>query len=116
MLGIEVRFEDENISTQENEQDLEIALRTAIAQAESESLSAAIKWGHKRRFERGDSKLYMRKCFGYNHNEYGELVVNDAEAIVVKSIFDLYLKGYSVDKIMKDLAANHIKSPNGKEK
>lgn len=58
----------------------------------------------------------MRKCFGYSHNEYSELIVNDAEAIVVRRIFNLYLKGYSVDRIMKDLAAHHINSPTGKEK
>lgn len=115
-LGIELISEEENISTQENEQDLELALRTAIAQAESESLSAAIKWGLKQTFKKGDSKLYRRKCFGYDHNEYGELIVNTAEAVVVRSVFDSYLKGYSVDRIMRDLASHHIKSPTGKQK
>lgn len=70
VLGIEVIFEQENIATQENEQDFQIAVRTAIAQAESESLTGAIKWGFKQGFKTVDSKLYMRKCFGYSHKEY----------------------------------------------
>lgn len=115
-MGIEVIFEQENIRTNENEQDLHIAVRTAIAQAESESLSAAIKWGLKRGFETGNSKLYTRKCFGYKKNEYGELMIDEEQAPVVRNIFDLYLKGYSVDMIMKELAYDNIKSPTGKEK
>lgn len=38
-IGIELRAEDENISTQGNKQNFEIELRMAIAQAESEALS-----------------------------------------------------------------------------
>lgn len=115
-LGIEIVFEQENIRTSRNEQDLLIAVHTAIAQAESEWLSEAIKWGLKRGFESGQSKLYTRKCFGYKHNEDGELIINEDQAIVVRKIFDLYLNGYSVDMIMKELADNNIKSPTGKDK
>ena len=42
--------------------------------------------------------------------------MNDTEVTIVRSIFELFLKGYSVDKIMKYLVANPIKSPTGKEK
>ena len=116
LLGIEVRFEEENMSTFEDEQDFELELRMAIVQEESKSLSEAIKLGHKQRAKSGESGIYRRKCFGYTKNECGELTVNAAEAAIVRRIFDLYLEGYSVDKIMKDLAANRIKSPIGKEK
>jgi len=115
-LGIEVVFEQENIRTSDHKQDLLIAVHTAMAQAEGESLSEAIKWGLRRGFETGESKLYTRKCFGYKHNGQGELMINEEQAIVVRKIFDLYLQGYSVDMIMKELACNNIKSPTGKEK
>lgn len=42
-LGIEVVFEQENITTSDHGQDLLIAIHAAMAQAESESLSEAIK-------------------------------------------------------------------------
>lgn len=93
-----------------------MALSASLAQAESESLSTAIKWGLKRGFESGQSKLYTRKCYGYNKSETGELVINEEQAIVVRRIFDVYLSGYSVDMIMQELASNHIKSPTGKDK
>lgn len=35
---------------------------------------------------------------------------------MVRKIFDLYLRGYSVDMMMKDLVDNNINSPSGKEK
>jgi site-specific DNA recombinase len=115
-LGIEVVFEQENIRTSDHRQDLLIAVHTAMAQAEGESLSEAIKWGLRRGFETCESKLYTRKCFGHRHNEQGELIINEEQAIVVRMIFELYLKGYSVDMIMKELGRNNIKSPTGKEK
>lgn len=114
LLGIEVIFERENLSSKDRDSDLVMALSASLAQAESESLSTAIKWGLKRGFESGQSELYTRKCYGYNKYETGELVINEEQAIAVSRIFDLYLKGYSVDMIMQELASNHIKSPKGK--
>lgn len=115
LLGIEVIFSQENLSSKDRDSDLVMALPASLAQAESESLSAAIKWGLKRGFESGESKLYNRKCYGYNQSEAGELIINEEQALVVRSIFDLYLSGYSVDMIMKELASSNIKSPTGKD-
>lgn len=114
-LGIEVEFETENISTQDPEQGFELSIRMAIAEAEGKSLSEAIKIGNEKRAKSGTSELYRRKCYGYRKDEYGELIINE-ETAIVKNIYELYLKGYSVDKIMKDLAARHIKSPTGKDR
>lgn len=115
-MGKEIIFHDENIKTSQAENDVFVAAVTAFAQAESESNSEAIKWGLKRGFESGQSKLYNRRCFGYKHNEKGELTINEAQAEVVRKIYDLYLKGYSVDLIIRDLERLNIKSPMGKDK
>lgn len=116
LLGIEVIFQRENLSSKDRDSDLVMSLSASLAQAESESLSEAIKWGLKRGFESGESKLYARKCYGYNNSETGELVINEEQAIVVRRIYDLYLSRYSVDMIMKKLAADGIKTPTGKDK
>ena len=115
LLGIEVIFQRENLSSKYRDSDLVMSLSASLAQAESESLSEAIKWGLKRGFESGESKLYARKCYGYNNSETGELVINEEQAIVVRRIYDLYLSRYSVDMIMKKLAADGIKTPTGKD-
>lgn len=101
LLGIEVIFNQENLSSKDRDSDLVMALSASLAQSESESLSEAIKWGLKRGFESGESKLYTRKCFGYTQSETGELVFNEEQAEVVRKIFDLYLSGYSVDMIIQ---------------
>lgn len=108
-------FIQENISSKDRDSDIVMALTASLAQSESESLSEAIKWGLKRGFESGESKLYTRKCFGYKQDETGELVINEEQAVIVRRIFDLYLRGYSVDMIIQELASNNIKSPTGKD-
>lgn len=115
-LGIEVLFEEENLSSQSPTATLELHVRTGFAQAEGENLSAAIKWGHNRRFEKGTSGMYQKKCYGYKKGTEGHLIIDEAKAQVVRQIFALYLKGYSVDGIMKYLAANAIRSPQEKDK
>lgn len=115
-LGIEVIFKQENLSSKDRDSDLIMALSASLAQAEGESLSSAIKWGIKRGFESGESKFYGRKCYGYNKAEIGNLIINNEQATVVKSIFNLYLSGYSVDMIINELENSNIKSPKGKDK
>ena len=114
-LGIEVIFHQENLRTSEADNDMLISALGAIAQAESESTGEAIKWGLKRGFISGKSKLYSRKCFGYKQNEEGELVIDEAQAEVVRKIFDLYLSGLSIGLIVCELEKRGTKSPQGKE-
>jgi DNA invertase Pin-like site-specific DNA recombinase len=114
-LGVEIIFHQENLRTSEADNDILISALSAIAQAESESIGEAIKWGLKRGFLSGNSKLYFRKCFGYMHNEYGELIIDEGQAEVVRTIFDLYLSGLSVVLIIRELEKRNMKSPQGKD-
>lgn len=113
-LGIEVIFHQENLRTSEADNDMLISALSAIAQAESESTGEAIKWGLKRGFISGNSKLYSRKCFGYKQNVDGELVIDEERAEIVRTIYDLYLSGLSIGLIAKELKKRGIKSPQGK--
>lgn len=114
-LGVEIIFHQENLRTSEADNDILISALSAIAQAESESTGEAIKWGLKRGFISGNSKLYSRKCFGYKHNEDGELIIEYREAKVVRTIFNLYLSGLSIVLIIRELEKRNIKSPQGKD-
>ena len=51
-------------------------------------------------------RLLSKKCYGYDKDKNGELVINKEQAEVVKLIFDLYLGGKS-----KELKERSIKSP-----
>lgn len=115
-LGVRVIFEQEVLDTANTDSALMISIIESIAQAENESRSENIKWGYKRHAAQGTSKLYNRKCYGYENNEDGLLVIKDNEARNVRLIFDLYLRGLSIIGIKRELEKRGIKTPTGKEK
>ena len=114
-LMVDVFFETENINTQDTKQDFIIAILQTAAQAESEARSNNIKWGIAKGLQSGKSKLYDRKCFGYSNDQNGALIINKKEAETVRKIFDLYINGYSVLAIIRELESLGIKSPSGKD-
>ena len=114
--GVRVIFEQENLDTSETDSTLMISIIESFAQAENETRSDNIKWGIKERAANGISKLYDRKCYGYDHDENGKLIINKEQAVVVRKIFNWYLGGLSVGKIIKELEKQNIKSPTGKYK
>lgn len=80
-LGIRVIFEQESLDTADTDSDLMISIIESIAQAENESRSDNIKWGIRQRVANGSSKLlYNRKCYGYVHDEEGNLIIDGAQA------------------------------------
>lgn len=64
----------------------------------------------------GKSNLMNRKCYGYNNDENGELIINDAQAAVVKKVFNFYMGGMSVIGIIGKLQELDVKSPTGKDR
>lgn len=73
-----------------------ISIVASFAQAENESRSDNIKWGLKQKAASGTSKLYDRKCYGYDQDEDGRLIINEDEATNVRKIFKWYLEGKSI--------------------
>ena len=60
--------------------------------------------------------MAQRKCYGYDTDPDGELVINPDEAAVVRWIFDRYLNGDSLGKLATGLEEQGIPSPTGKPK
>jgi len=114
-LNIDLFFEVENIRISETSKQFLLSIFGAAAQAESEARSKNIKWGIRHGLETGTSKLYNRKCYGYSYDPEGSIIINEQEAVVVKMIFNLYLSGYSILAIIRELKKQRIKSPTGKE-
>lgn len=115
-LGVRVVFEQEGLDTADTDSALMISIIESIAQAENESRSENVKWGYKRHAAQGTSKLYNRKCYGYENDEDGLLIIKNEEARYVRLIFDLYLRGLSIIGIKRELERLGIKTPTGKEK
>ena len=114
-LGVEIRFDEENLSSDNPNFWLYVTSYESAAEHFNIVRSDSIKWGNRRSAENGTSKLYDRKCYGYTNDDTGHLIINPEEADVVRLIFQLYLDGYSVVKIVKELNARGIPSPTGNE-
>ena len=110
-LGVEVRFEKENISTLSEEGELLLTILASFAQEESRSISENIKWAIHKGYEKGIVRNSV--CYGYRVVN-GKFVVMEHEAQVVKSIFKWYLEGDSCYVIRNKLKEAGIKSYYGK--
>lgn len=78
--------------------------------------SESIKVGIQKTFENGTSKIADKTCYGYSKASDGSLVIYEKEARVVRLIFERYLAGDSLGKIVAALAEKRLPSPSGKVK
>lgn len=78
--------------------------------------SESIKAGLRKSFQDGSSKMAKRRCYGYNVDSHGDLIIDPAEAGVVQWIFKEYADGKSLGKIAAGLEEQGIPSPTGKPK
>ena len=76
--------------------------------------SEAIKSSLRKGFQDGSSQMARRKCYGYEVGPDGELTVNPEEAKIVRRIFERYLAGDSLGKIVAGLEKQGIPSPTGR--
>ena len=114
-MGVDVYFENERIWLKEERSELTMTIYATVEQEESVSKSRITRWGLVSGFKSGASKLANRVCYGYKQDEDGNLVIDDEQANSVRLIFDLYLQGYSLSGISKELRERGIVSPTGKE-
>lgn len=112
-IGVEVRFERENISTFSADGELMLTLLASFAQEESVSMSENIKWSRRKCFEQGDPQTRTR-LFGYRWD--GDLLVTvPDEAETVRRIYGEYLDGYSSRQIAARLNADGCRTIRGAE-
>ena len=102
-IGVEVRFEKENIHTLSSDGELLLSILAGFAEEESRSQSENAKWAIRKKFERG--KQWHVAAYGYRWN--GEtFVICEAEAEAVRVIFDNFLKDVPLGRTAKWLKEN----------
>lgn len=113
-LNVDVYFEKENIHTLYMDSEMFLTLYSAFAQAESESTSQNVRMGYRAKMKRGEPCGSIA-CYGFNWNKITkELTINEAEASVVRKIFDYYVSlGLGTSRICKKLESEGIKAPKG---
>jgi len=112
-IGVGIFFEEQNINTLSSEGEMMLAVMASFAQEESRSMSENMKWTFKKKFENGETVINTKRFMGYDKDEYGELIINDNEAITIRMIFDLYIKGYGAFRIAKKLNNDGTKTVTG---
>lgn len=110
-LGIEVQFEKERIRSLSGDGELMLTLLASFAQEESRSISENIKWGARKRFQKGIPIARFR-VFGYQW-EGEHLVVIPDEAVIVKRIYQNFLDGKSRFETEREFAAEGITTRRG---
>ena len=110
-LGIEVRFEKENIWTFDSKGELLITIMASFAQEEVRSLSENVKWGLRKRFGQGvpNGRFHV---YGYRW-EGDHLVIQPDEATIVRRIFQNFLQGKSRLETEREFAAEGITTAKG---
>jgi len=64
----------------------------------------------------GKVSVPFGRFLGYDRGENGELVVNRKQAVIMKRIYSMFLKGMTYTAIARTLTAERIPTPGGKEK
>ena len=103
LLGVEVQFEKDNISSMSGDGELMLVVLSSFAQEESKSMSENIKWRYRRNFEQGKVAINATRFLGYDKDEYGNLVINLGQAETVERIFTDYIGGKGSFVIAKEL-------------
>lgn len=107
-LGVAVMFEKENINTLKADSELLITMMGAFAQAESESISANVRWGIRQAMREGRVRVSCANLYAYEKGLDGQMQIIPEQAEVVRRIFRLYLSGASLRMIKNVLETEKI--------
>ena len=111
--GTEVYFEKENIWTFDAKGEVLITIMSSLAQEESRSISENCTWGQRKRFADGKVTVPFKHFLGYDRGKDGNLVLNKAQAEVVKRIYAMFSRGMTPHTIARKLTEGKIKTPAG---
>ena len=100
-LGIGVFFEEQNINTLKIDSEMLIGFHSVLAQAESENISANVRWGIRQRMRSG-TYSFRYNLLGYKKGEDGKPKIVKEEAEIIKDIYNKFLDGLSLREIKKN--------------
>lgn len=110
--GVGVYFQNDNINTFDEDSELRLSIMSSMAQDELRKLSSRIKFGHQQAIK-SNVVLGNNNIFGYR-KENKRLVIDDYEAEMVRTIFELYSTDkYSMKQIEKILWDKGYRNHNG---
>lgn len=112
-LNVDVFFEKENIYSSDTKVDFMLTIFSSIAQEEARNISENVKWGFRKRFKEGKVHINTKRFLGYDKDDLGKIIINEAQAKTVRIIFDMYISGASLKEIVSFLTENKLKNGRG---
>ena len=98
LYGVGVFFQNDNINTLDEDAELRLTIMSSIAQDELRKLSSRVKFGHQQAIK-SSVVLGNSRIFGYK-KEDKRLVIDEAQAPMVRDLFRLYATGeYSMKQL-----------------
>lgn len=105
-----VYFETERLNTLDKSSDMVITVLSLVAQSESEQKSNSLKWSFKRRRAQGLGIYPNWALLGYKGRDWE---IDEDEADVIRTIYNLYINGYSSGQIADALTKSGIPTVKG---
>lgn len=111
--GVGVYFEEQCLDSLKADSEMFIGLHSVLAQAESENISANVRWGIQQRMKSG-TFAFRYNLMGYRKGEDGLPEIEPEGAECIRRIYAMYLEGKSLDQIKEDLEKDGIRTFTGK--
>lgn len=112
LLGIEIYFEDQEISSLDEKCDQMITIVAKFSEEYVKNVSENVKWRYRKNYREGHYQ-FPTNLYGYRVSNKVVRIIED-EAKIVREIFDLYLDENGTCAIAKYLNQKGVKSPLGK--
>lgn len=114
--GVEVIFEKENLHTMDPKCEVMLTIMSSLAQEESRSISENVRWGKQKSMRDGKVTLAYSHFLGYKKGKDGRPEIVEEEAVIIRQIYDLFLKGKTINEIVAILTKMRVPTPTGKAK
>lgn len=115
-LGIGIYFEKENINTLDAAGELLFTIMSSLAQEESRSISENCRWGIRTKFKQGVMHLNANHFLGYDKDDKGNLVINEAQAAIVRRIYREFMNRLNPETIAARLTDEGVPGCMGEPK
>lgn len=112
-FGVTVLFENDNIDTQTMNSELILYVKSSFAQSEALAGSKRVSTAIRMKMENGEFITYNAP-YGYKLDKECHLSIVPEEAEIVKRIYNLYLSGNGVGKIVAILNDEGVPNASGR--
>lgn len=110
--GIGVYFEEQCLDTLKADNEMFLGIHSVMAQSESETISANVRWGLQQRMKSGTYKFNFH-LYGFERGEDGEPKIVESEAVHIRKIYEMFLQGKSLADIGRIMESEGVVNRSG---